>query len=318
MSQVIAILSTSSGFARSFQDEKLTAELQEEKQSKGLRVRNEIFPDPLDGVVPRPKKVSPEVAAIRANIRALLLPISLKNKAQSWHRDLATLPTRVKGEGLLPDNAKVQRWYDDNMGIFKQKIADAKPDAIRALPECIAYARSVKGAEFVQEKYPTARDIEEIDISWSYRPLTSVDSKEFEQFLSAMDENRANQIRNDALSKERERNRLAMFELCQRNVRALDALVKQLSNPDAKFYESVYNTVVEQISLTEQQNIASNLGVSQSVEEVKALLATVNVEQLKKNAGMKVQLGDTLKAMSARFSSIGVRNFGDNTVQAPQ
>ena len=304
MPQAIVILSTTNGFARSFQDRKLTAQLEEITNSKGNKVRNDLFP--VD------KSTLP---AIKGDIRRLLLPISIKNKASHWHRDFATLPTSVKGEGILPDG--FQSHYDQQMVTFHQQMEDAKPASMAALPNCLVYARQVKGDEFNVEKYPTEDGIRSIEFSWNYCLITSVDSVEFEKFLSLMDENRANEIRDRARHEERERNRAAMLELCQRNVRNMDALVRQLNNPDSKFYESVFENVREQADITVLQNIGNDADVTRAVAEVRQLLAGVDLAVLKKSATLKATLGQQLAGASLRFSSIGVRNFGGTPAPAP-
>lgn len=303
MPNLIAKLDTHQGFATSFKDAALTEKLQQDENSDGLNVSQSLFP-----ALAKDHPDYGEYIAVKPAIQAVLEPRSIRTRAGSLHRQL-TLPTDTDGEGILV--ASKFACYDGEMTRLKAQLDAAKPLAIEALPQALAYARKRKNGCWREDKCPQPSDIDNITFGWSYKDPGQSGSQQLLDMIKQLGDERAAQVCAEADERAKKQVEEAVQTAMLRTVKAVSELAEMLANPDHKLMPGRLEKAAEQVALGKDQmrDLLGNAQVDAQFDQLKTYLENVDLDAFKKSNSLRLSSARELARTAMNLGEMGQRKF---------
>jgi len=227
------------------------------------------------------------------------------NRVRRFHYE-KTLPWSDTGERILP--AALHPEYTKTLRELKTKFEHEVSAFVAAYPQLVQEARFHLRGLFNSDDYPSAEEIgDKFEIDVAVTPVPSADD-----FRVDLQSSEVAQIREQIERRNERQEARAMREVWDRLFQVVEKMARTLSDPEAKFKNSLVGNVSELCEVLPKLNVSDDEKLDRMVDRVRSRLAGLDPDRLRhepetrtRSASEARQIADSVTERMAAYTGGG-------------
>ena len=220
----------------------------------------------------------------------------LQGVIRTYHYE-NTLPWNDEGQRILP--LTNHEAYTAAFRKFKSDWERAAGEFVAKFDTWLDWARTAHNGAFDRKNYPKTAErlARKFDLITAFDPVPTADD-----FRVTLSEAEMTLLRSDLDNRIEQAVAAAQQDLWRRLAEPLAKMVERLSDPGAKFRDSLVGNLAEIVGLIPRLNLTGDVKLQEFADEVGSTLATLDPEHLRKDNLARRQAADKAREISARMA----------------